>query len=66
MKVVYLNFDNTVREIIPNYALPVEKFYGAEFASRCVAAPDEVEQRWIYDPDTGAFAPPVDEQEDEA
>ena len=27
MKTVYLNEDNTVREIIPEYALPPEKWY---------------------------------------
>lgn len=47
MKAVYLE-NNTVREIIPSYALPVGKFYGTEFASHCVEAPDEVEQGWLY------------------
>lgn len=61
MKTVYLDADNTVREIIPDYALPVETFYGVEFAARCVQAPDNVEQRWKYDPETGDFSPPAQE-----
>ena len=36
MKTVYLNEDNTVREIIPEYALPPEKWYSEAFARRCV------------------------------
>lgn len=47
MKTVRLE-NNVVREVIPDYALPVEKFYGAEFAAQCVEAPDEVDQHWIY------------------
>ena len=50
MKIVRLD-DNVVREVIPEYALPVEKFYGAAFASQCVEAPDEVDQRWILNED---------------
>lgn len=38
-----------VVEVIPNYALPVEKWYGPEFALQCMEAPDEVGQGWIYD-----------------
>lgn len=48
MKTVRLK-ENIVVEIIPEYALPVEKWYGAEFASKCVEAPDDVEQGWFYD-----------------
>lgn len=61
MKTVRLK-DNIVVEVIPDYALPVEKWYGAGFAAQCVDAPDEVEQLWVYDPATGAFSAPVDEQ----
>ena len=50
MKIVKLD-GNTVREVIPEYALPVEKFYGAAFAAQCVEAPDEVGQRWILNED---------------
>ena len=45
MKTVRLS-GNIVTEIIPDYALPVEKWYGKEFAALCVEAPDEVEQNW--------------------
>lgn len=61
MKIVRLE-SNIVREIIPDYALPVEKWYGADFAAQCVEAPDEVEQGWVYDPETNTFsAPPAPE-----
>ena len=44
MKTVYLNEDNTIREIIPEYALPPEKWYSEAFARRCVEVQDDVEQ----------------------
>lgn len=50
MKTVRLE-NNVVREVIPDYALPVEKFYGAEFSAQCVEAPDEVDQHWILNED---------------
>lgn len=50
-----------VVEIIPEYALPVEKWYGADFARECVEAPDEVEQGWLYDANSGEFSQPTDE-----
>mgnify|MGYP007107180915 CR=1 FL=1 len=40
MKTVYLNEDNTIREIIPEYALPPEKWYSEAFARRCVEVQD--------------------------
>ena len=60
MKTVRLK-DNIVAEIIPDYALPVEKWYGAGFAAQCVEAPDEVEQLWVYDPASGTFSAPGEE-----
>ena len=57
MKVVRLE-NNIVKEIIPEYALPVEKWYGPEFASKCKEAPDEVEQRWVYNEETQIFCSP--------
>lgn len=48
-----------VMEIIPDYALPVEKWYGAAFAKDCVEAPDEVEQGWLYDAASGKFSKPT-------
>lgn len=49
-----------VAEIIPDYALPVEQWYGPDFAAQCMEAPDEVGQRWTYNKETGEFAPPDD------
>ena len=40
MKIVRLD-NGTVAEIIPQYATPVEKWYGAAFAALCAEAPDE-------------------------
>ena len=54
-----------VAEIIPEYALPVADWYGAAFAASCVEAPDEVGQRWTYDPTTGTFAAPTPKEEPE-
>lgn len=59
MKVVRID-SGEVREVIPDYALPVEKWYGEEFAAQCVEAPDEVDQRWVYDSKTGTFSQPVE------
>lgn len=57
MKTVYLNEDNTIREIIPEYALPPEKWYSEAFARRCVEVQDDVEQGWRYNPETGQATP---------
>lgn len=57
MKIVRLD-GNTVREVIPEYALPVEKFYGAAFAAQCVEAPDYVDQRWVRNKD-GSWTDPA-------
>ena len=62
MKTVRLK-DNIVVEIIPEYALPVEKWYGKAFAEHCMEAPDEVNQNWLYNPETGVFNEPVAETE---
>lgn len=64
MKTVLLK-ENKVREIIPEYALPVEKWYGPAFAAECMEAPDEVEQGWVYDPETGAFSESAETPEPE-
>lgn len=60
MKIVRL-IGNNVDEIIPEgipYA-QLAQYYNAEFASQCVEAPDEVEQRWTYN--NGEWAAPVPE-----
>ena len=65
MKTVYINTNNTVIEIIPHEAtIPsVAHWYNEEFASHCVEAPDDVAQRWVYDPDTKTFSPPPDPEQ---
>ena len=57
MKTVRIE-NGRVAEIIPEYALPVAQWYGQQFAERCVEAPDNVEQGWMYK--NGVFAPFVD------
>ena len=63
MKTVRLR-DNIVVEIIPEYALPVEKWYGLEFAAQCIEAPDDVEQGWVYD--GNSFSKVIPEPEPES
>lgn len=57
MKIVKLS-NNIVTEVIPDYALPVKKWYGEKFAKECIEAPDEVDQYWVYNPTTDSFTPP--------
>ncbi len=58
MKIVYLNDDNSVREILPEatYEKGPAFWYGNEFSSHCVQAPNDVEQGMIYDPNTESFS----------
>ena len=58
MKIVRLD-NGTVAEIIPQYATPVEKWYGAAFAAVCAEAPDEVEAGWMRNAD-GTWSAPVE------
>lgn len=58
MKTVLVK-ENKVREIIPDYALPVEKWYGAAFAAECMEAPGEAEEGWVYYPETMGFLDPA-------
>lgn len=59
MQTVYIQ-GVAVREIIPVEATQpsVAHWYGAEFAAHCVEAPDDVREGYIYDAETGTFAPP--------
>lgn len=50
---------SVVAEVIPDYALPVEKWYSEEFAAQCVEAPDEVGQGWYYDGIAFFESPPL-------
>ena len=54
MKIVRLD-RNVVAEIIPDYALPVGKWYGLQFATRCVTAPDDVKEGMLFVPATNEF-----------
>lgn len=58
MKVARIE-NNVVVEIIPTYALPVEKWYGTQFAALCKEVPDDVEPNYVYDPETDSYKPPV-------
>lgn len=61
MKIVYLDPDHTVREVLPEatYEKGAAFWYGSEFAERCVEAPDDVEQGFVYDAENGTFSEPV-------
>ena len=59
MKTVRIK-NGVVVEIIPEYALPVEQWYGESFAAQCVEAPDEVQQHWVYS--NGEFSAPVESE----
>lgn len=59
MKIVRLE-NGTAAEIIPPYATPVEKWYGAAFAALCAEAPDEVEQNWTRNAD-GTWSAPAED-----
>lgn len=68
---IYLS-NNTVTEIIPDKhpafpGVPIERRYSPEFVRRLMHVPDdtEVRQNWVYDPETGSFAPPPEPEEDE-
>ena len=58
MKTVRLS-NSIVKEIVPEYALPVEAWYGSQFALQCVEAPDDVELGWVFDPSSGEFSAPT-------
>ena len=62
MRIVHV-LNNRVTEIVPEYALPVLDWYGPEFASHCIEAPDQVQPNWKYNPVTGTFYEPTDEEE---
>lgn len=54
MKIVRLD-NGVVAEIIPQYATPVEKWYGAAFAALCAEAPDGTGPNWLLR--DGTFVP---------
>lgn len=62
MKVVYL-LGTTVREIVPFSLEQIPSLYGKQFSQSCIEAPDQVQPNWKYNPITGAFSEPVDEDE---
>jgi len=65
---IWVRLDNNkVMEIIPeeNTIPDVASWYGAEFESWCIQAPDEVQQNWYYNPQTEEFTqenpcPPIE------
>lgn len=59
-KIVYIDVDmykrKYVREIIPDECTPIVDWYNEDFASRCIEAPENVQQNMIYNPETGIFS----------
>ena len=60
MNTVYVD-GGVVQEVVPDYALPVEQWYGDEYARKCVEAPDDVVEGWRYH--EGIFLLPVKREE---
>lgn len=58
--------NGVVQEVIPEEANPIEFWYNAAFAEQCVKAPEEVEQNWIYNLQTGTFSPPKQENPEQS
>ena len=65
MKYIRLDSKNSVMEIIPDEnpifpGIPIEQRYTAEFIATLVPVEDEteVEQNWVYDPETKTFDEP--------
>lgn len=70
MKYIFLR-NNIVQEIIPEFdpvfpEVPPAKRYSAKFIAELVPIDDDVrvEQKWMYDPETGTFSPPEDAEFD--
>ena len=64
MKTVRLQ-NNVVWEILPDDAIPLEDYYPPEFLAHCVEAPDNVEQGFLYDPETDTFSSPPEPEPEE-
>lgn len=65
MKYIRINSDNIVMEIIPGEdpifpGIPIEQRYSADFIAALIQTADEteVEQNWVYDPETKTFDEP--------
>ena len=63
---ILLDDNSTVLEIIPDEdpvfpGVPVSDRYAPDFVARLKRFDDgiEVEQNWVYDPDTGTFSAPA-------
>lgn len=52
--------NNRVAEIIPEYAIPVEAWYGEAFAKSCIETSNPVQIGWVYDPIAETFSPYVE------
>lgn len=58
MHVVRLDSTDIVAEVIPDYALPVEDWFGEAFAANCMVAPNEVVEGYFFNRATGQFMTP--------
>lgn len=65
MKYILFDSGSRVKEIIPAEdpvfpGIPIEQRYAPDFVAQLMETADgtEVEQNWIYDRETGTFAPP--------
>ena len=63
-----LDEKGTAQELIPDIdpvfpGVPIEERYAPDFVSRLIHVPDdtEVQQRWVYDRESGLFNQPIPE-----
>lgn len=60
MKIVQI-INDAVWEIMPVETLEeLAAVFPTEITERCVEAPDEVEQNWVYDSENGIFSEPTE------
>ena len=65
---ILLDEKGTAQELIPDIdpvfpGVPIEERYAPDFVSRLIHVPDdtEVQQRWVYDRESGLFNQPIPE-----
>lgn len=64
MKIVKLD-GNIVREIVPEYAMPIDDYYPNDFVASCVEAPDYVYEGWVYNESDNTFSEPNNDSDND-
>lgn len=58
MKTVRIN-NNIIVETIPDYCLPLEKWYPRSFCEQCIEVDDYVEENMVYNEETNKYEHPI-------